>query len=273
MNEDSTKKKLRVAASSYSNTAPLVWEFWHGARQNEVDFTTDAAPSRCAEMLRTHQAEIALTPVIEYQRIDGTIIIPNVCVASTRKVRSVVLVTKGEDLRNAKTVALDVSSKTSVALTQTIFREFYGREPEYIPHSPNIEEMLNETDAALLIGDPALNVDANKFRVFDIVETWREFTNHGFVFAFWLANENFTEQARQIDFAKARDEGLTKINEIIEFYKDEVSLSQADFRTYLTENIAYTLDDDLLKGLNLFYELAHKNKVIERRKPLKFSSF
>jgi chorismate dehydratase len=252
----------RLAASNYSNSAPLVWSFWHGAKQNEVEYLPDAAPSKCAEMLRQAAVEIALTPVIEYQRIANTVIIPEVCVASNEQVRSVILVTKGDELKNAKSVALDTSSRTSVALTQVIFQEFFSRKPEFVSHQPDIETMLAAHDAALLIGDPALRVDKAKFRVFDIVEIWREFTGLGFVFAFWLARKEALEAARKIDFTAARDEGLAKIDEIINFYSPVVPLERADFHRYLTQNITYHLNQELLDGLQLYFRLACKHNLI-----------
>jgi chorismate dehydratase len=260
----------RLAASYYSNSAPLIWSFWKGNRKTEVELITDTAPSRCAEMLARGEVEIALTPVIEFQRLARTRIVPGVCIGAKEAVKSVVLVTKENDLRQSKTVALDTSSKTSVALTEIIFREFFGQTPRFIAHEPDVRAMLEKADAALLIGDPALSLDRKKFRVFDVAELWREFTGNGFVFAFWLARENAVEAARQIDFTAARDEGLRKVEEIIDFYSPNVPLARPDFRRYLTGNISYTLDEELLSGLRLFYQLAHQNNLIETERRLEF---
>ncbi|HEX9929885.1 MAG TPA: menaquinone biosynthesis protein [Pyrinomonadaceae bacterium] len=261
---------LRLAASNYSNSAPLIWSFWKGSKHREVEYLPDAAPAKCAEMLANGAVEIALTPVIEYQRIEDVLIVPQVCVGAREQVKSVILVTKGEDLRDAKSVALDVSSKTSITLTSIIFREFFEREPKFVSHAPDVEKMLEKHDAALLIGDPALRVDRKKYRVWDVAEIWREFTGKGFVFAFWLARKTSAAVARSIDFVRARDEGLGKIEEIIDFYLPQVALGRSDFRRYLTENISYTLDDELLEGLQLYYRLAHKHNLIPAIKPIQF---
>ena len=84
----------RVAASSYLNTAPLVWSFARGRRRGEVELVTDTAPARCADMLARGQVEAALVPVIEYQRLPETAVVPGVCVGARREVHSVVLVTR-----------------------------------------------------------------------------------------------------------------------------------------------------------------------------------
>jgi hypothetical protein len=66
----------RIAASSYLNTAPLIWSFIHGSQRDAVELFTDTAPARCAEMLAGDEVDIALVPVVEYQRIPDIAIIP-----------------------------------------------------------------------------------------------------------------------------------------------------------------------------------------------------
>jgi len=230
----------------------------------------DNAPARSAELLREKRIDAALVPVIEYQRIEDVLLVPDVCVGAREKVRSVCLVTKGADLKDVKTVALDVSSKTSVALTKIIFREFFNSEPNYKKAKPNLEEMLFDSDCALLIGDPSLMIDETKYRKFDLAEAWKSFTGYGFVFAMWMANAEKAEVAKTIGFARARDEGLKHLDEIVANYETEILLEREDFKKYLSENISYTIDDSMRKGLSLYFELAHKHGLIERLKPLQF---
>ena len=63
--------KLRVSVVEFLNTAPLVWGFTEGplAGKYELSFTV---PSQCAEALRRGEADVAIIPSIEYQRIDNT---------------------------------------------------------------------------------------------------------------------------------------------------------------------------------------------------------
>lgn len=275
----------RISASSYSNTAPLIWSFLYGAQHGKYEIILDNAPARSAEFLAQKRVDCALVPVIEYQRIADILLVQNVCVGARERVRSVCLVTKGEDLKGVKSVSLDASSRTSVALTKIIFREFLGFEPVYKVSKPNLAEMLNESDCALLIGDPALSIAdcglriadfakaekiKDQYRKFDLVELWRGFTGFGFVFAMWMANKDSLEIIRNIDFAAIRDEGLTHLNEIIANYKPEIALSNEDFKTYLTENISFSIDENMQKGLAFFYELAFKHKLIDDLKPLNF---
>ncbi|HEX8922405.1 MAG TPA: menaquinone biosynthesis protein [Pyrinomonadaceae bacterium] len=261
----------RIAASSYLNTAPLIWSFMYGSRQREVELVTDAAPARCADMLAREAVEAALVPIIEYQRIADLGIVPGVCVGSRSLVRSVVLLMNDEldDLRKVRTVALDVSSRTSAALVQIIFREFLGFEPEWTTAAPDVASMLKRADAALIIGDPGMTFSRERIVVYDLAELWRKHTGLGFVFAMWMARERDLERVRQLDFAGARDEGLEHVEEIASLYSPMVGLPPSEIRSYLLENISFELDEEMSAGLELFYRLAHKQGIIREVRPLK----
>jgi chorismate dehydratase len=259
----------RVAASSYLNTAPLIWSFLKGSNRRKVELLTHEAPARCAELLARAEVDCALVPVIEYQRIPEIAIVRGVCVGSRARVRSVVLVTKNQELKNVRSIALDTSSRTSVALVRVMFREFFGFEPEWKHAEPDLRAMLGEADAALIIGDPAMTFPRGELRVYDMAALWREHTGLGFVFAMWMAREQSVEKVKRVDFARARDEGLEHVEEIAADYEQRLKLSRDELRTYLLENICFNLDEELLAGLELFYKLAHKHGLIPSVKPLK----
>ena len=221
-------------------------------------------------MLAREEVEAALVPVIEYQRIPDLLVVPGVCVGSHERVRSVILITRTEDLKRVHSVALDASSRTSAALVSIIFREFYNIEPEWIVRAPNPARMLEEADAALIIGDPAMSFSDENLRVYDLASLWREKTGLGFVFAMWMTHEKFAGRVRAIDFAGARDEGLAHASEIAAQYEKEIGLPQAELRSYLRENIAYVLDESLQAGLDLYFKLAYRHGIVPAVHTLKF---
>lgn len=257
----------RLSASAYSNTAPLVWSFLYGSNHGKVELILDNAPSRSAQLLDQDRVDVALVPVICAQTIDGVRIIADVCVGSKQRVRSVCLITNGCDLTDVRSVALDTSSRTSVVLTKIIFREFYGFEPEWIEAEPDLTAMLANTDAALIIGDPALAITASSDRAhFDLAELWHRHTGLGFVFAMWMTRR----AACVIDLAGARDEGLTHVPQIAANYAAQIGLSPADMADYLTNNITYSPDGSMMSGLKLYFELAAKHGLIAENRPLQF---
>ncbi len=267
---ENTQNRPRLAASSYLNTAPLIWSFQHGLRRNEVRLVTDAAPARCADLLAQAQVEAALVPIIEYQRIPEILAVPNVCVGSHSAVRSVVLISRYEDLKDVRSVALDDSSRTSQALVKIIFREFLGFEPKWESRAPNPELMMEHNDAALVIGDPAMRISREDCHVFDLASLWHRFTDSGFVFAMWMVRAAAVAAIDGLSFAGARDEGLEQIEEIISQYENDMPLPRDEIRKYLTDNITFHVDESLETGMRLYFELAQKHGLIQENKPLQF---
>jgi chorismate dehydratase len=129
----------RISASSYSNTAPLIWSFLYGSQHGQVELILDNAPARSAELLSDGRVDGALVPVVAYHSIKDAYLVPDVCVGAKEKVRSVCIATRGKELSDVRSVALDTSSRTSVVLAKIIFREFLGVEPEWRPAEPNLE--------------------------------------------------------------------------------------------------------------------------------------
>ena len=244
-----------------------MWSFLYGQNHGKVEIILDNAPVRSAELLAQDRVDAALVPVIAYQMIEGVRLIPDVCVGAKTRVRSVCLVTKGADLKDVHSVSLDVSSKTSVVLTKIIFREFLGIEPSWIDARPDLDAMLADTDAALLIGDPALTIDETKYRKFDLAELWHQHTGLGFVFAMWMTRKEKCD----IDFAAAREEGLAHSDKIAANYAAEIGLSRDEMKSYLTENISYSIDDSMRGGMELYFQLTARNGLIDENRPLLFT--
>lgn len=259
---------LRLAASSYLNSAPLIWSFVHGSMRNAVDFI-EAVPARCAQLLSQAEVEVALVPVIEYQRTADVSLVPGVCVGSKEEVRSVVLVSKNSALEKIRSVALDESSRTSATLVKVIFREFLQYEPRWTTHSPDLREMLEQNDAALIIGDPGMVFPREGLNVWDMARLWRNYTGLGFVFAMWMFRTEASERVASIDFAAARDEGLGAKKEIIDHYQGLLGLSRESLQEYLDRNISFYIDDQLQAGLELYFQLAYKHGLLAKVKPLK----
>ena len=268
-------KKLRISAISYLNTAPLMWNFEHGEANSHFE-TSYTVPSSCARALAEGNADIGIIPAAAYAEIPGLQVLPEVAIASRRPVRSILLVSK-VPMEQVRTVALDTSSMTSVALTKVLFEKWLGGAREYIPMEPRIEQMLADCDAGLLIGDPALQVDRSRYRTVDLAEEWIRYTGKPFVFAFWaVRGEALQDADPALDvaavFRESRDHGLEKssLDVIAREWAPRVGLSEDGVREYLTENIHYQLDEGCLEGLHLFYRYAAEIGVLREAPQLQF---
>lgn len=267
---------LRISAISFLNTAPLMWDFEHGeaSRGFTIEYTV---PSACAAALAANQADIGIIPAFTYAQIPGLVILPNIAIASKNYVRSILLVSR-KPLDHIRTVATDTSSRTSVALTQVLFAKFFGGHREFHPHAPNLSEMLKSHDAALLIGDAALQVPPDaSYHTLDLAHAWRELTGKPFVFAFWAVRlDALPRKEVDIDlttrFQQSRNHGLQteNVDAIAREWSPRLGLSEADIRSYLTENIDYYLDRENHSGLQLFFRYCQEIGLIEAIPDLRF---
>jgi chorismate dehydratase len=273
-------KRLRISAISYLNTAPLMWDFEHGDVGSAFDISY-TIPSRCAADLRDGLADIGIIPAAAYASIPDLAIIPGVAIASRQAVRSILLVSKlpldSTSLDKIKTVALDDSSMTSVALTKILFTKWYGGERMYTAAAPDIETMLEQNDAALVIGDPALKIDRSRLQTLDLAEEWIRFTGQPFVFAFWAVRKAALQDAPpELDlaaiFQDSRDHGLApeNLHRISKRWACRLNLDESDVKSYLTYNIHYQLDVACLAGLRLFYRYAEECGALPPAPALRF---
>ena len=267
---------LRISAISFLNTAPLMWDFEHGdaGKDFSIEYTI---PSACAAALAANEADIGIIPAFTYAEIPGLVILPNIAIAAKDWVRSILLVSK-KPIEEVRTVAADTSSRTSVALTQVLFTKFFGGPRELTPHPPQLEAMLREHDAGLLIGDPALQVPRDtKYHVYDLAHIWREKTRVPFVFAFWAVRlDALNRKPKYLTLTKvfqaSRDHGLEPQNLglIAQEWAPKLGLPEDDIRSYLTSNIHYYLDRENHAGLKLFLLYAHEIGLIPSVPELRF---
>jgi chorismate dehydratase len=268
-------RRLRISAISYLNTAPLIWDFEHGEAGKAFDISY-TLPSGCARALAEGSADIGIIPAAAYTQISGLQILPDIAIASRRAVRSILLVSR-KPIEDVRSVALDTSSMTSVALTKVLFEKWLGGGRTFTSMAPDIDNMLAQCDAGLLIGDPALQIDRTRYCTLDLAEEWIRFTGKPFVFAFWaVRGEALAEGEAGLDLAKvfreSRDHGLSaaNLNRIAQEWSLRLKLSEKDIHEYLTENIHYRLDADCLEGLRLFYRYASEIGALPTIPPLRF---
>jgi len=286
--------KLRISIVQYLNTAPLVWGFTNGPLQGNYDLSF-TVPSQCAEDLRTGQADIAIIPAIEYQRIDDLVILPDMAIASKKQVRSLLIVSK-KPIEEVKILALDRSSRSTQALTRILCAEKWKIAPRFFEASPDLAEMLDEADAALLIGDPALRISlgiekdsqigaegqticpaatlgitsSEMLYVYDVVSDWQSLTGLPAVLAVWAARRDVATPEVTADFLASRDFGLSHIAEISYDASFELELQAQAIEAYLRRNIDFSLDAENRRGLDLYYQHAARLGLIAAAKPIEW---
>src|SRR5262249_20265219 len=146
----------RLGAVNYLNARPLVY----GLERSPRFRLRFDVPSRCAELLHAGAIDVGLIPSVEYPRGDYRLL-PGLRIASGGPVASVALYTK-RPMSEVRSISLDSSSKTSVALTRVLCAKLFRIQPALAVRGPDLESMLEQSDAALIIGDSALLIDSQR---------------------------------------------------------------------------------------------------------------
>ena len=247
--------RFNVRAVSYLNTVPLVWGMLHGPQKTAVDLSF-SIPADCARDIENGHAEVGLVPTAEIAR-QGLEIVPGVGITCQGAVRSILLFSR-VPWRKVRTLAADVSSRTSVELARLILRERYGVEPQITRERPVLDEMLSVADAALVIGDPALRIDpaAQDVEWLDLGEEWFRFTQLPFVFAAWAGKPGIAVSELVGLTVESYLFGQSHIDEVVDHEFEKRGVTRAMAHRYLTQHIQFVIGGAEQRGLEAFLEMA-----------------
>jgi len=245
---------VRLGAVGYLNARPLVYGLDAHPR---FDIRYDI-PSECARLLHAHEIDVGLIPSIEYLRGPrpyGIVLGP--AVVSHGPVASVAIYTR-RDVRDIRTIAMDTSSRTSVALALIVLKRQFKIAPSQIPLVPDLQSMLEQADAAVIIGDSALMLDHTAYgaQKIDLGELWTEALGLPFVYAFWAGWPRAVTPDDVSALQQARDAGVARVDDVARHYYPGDPASQEIAGRYLRDNIQYFLGEQEQEGLRTFYAYA-----------------
>jgi len=260
--------KLRVGIVNFLNSKPLAWGFLKG-HHADLFAPSYHPPALVARLLAQGNLDIGLIPSIEVQRIPNLRVLPDMCVAAHHEVRSVLMVSR-VPVPEVRRVALDTNSRTSATLIRILLRERWGLTPEYVHERPDPERMLAEADAALIIGDPALRVDRERYLITDLAAEWKELTGLPFVFAVWAVRPEVEIPDLPFYFKSSLRYGLSSMDTLVREAAAEMGLDTSEVRAYLEENLSFFLRDEEIKGLEEFYRRAYQHGMILEPRPIEF---
>ena len=245
---------VRLGAVVYLNARPLTWALDRAPSRWVVRYDV---PSVCAELLHGGDVDLGLIPSIEYLQRGDYRLVPGVGIGSRGDVGTVALYTR-KAVRDVRTVALDTSSRTSVALTRVLCAKRYGIAPEFVSHRPDLASMLERCDAALLIGDPAFDADhgALAAQKIDLGGEWTAMTGLPFVYAAWTGRPDALAPGDIDALQEAKTAGVAAVDAIAaEYGRGDGEVTRRAAR-YLRDNVKYSLGPEESAGLQLFLDYA-----------------
>ncbi|HEY1694043.1 MAG TPA: cyclic dehypoxanthinyl futalosine synthase [Polyangiaceae bacterium] len=248
-----TDGRLRVAAVGYLNARPLYDGLDREPASARIRLDC-AAPSEVARRIAEDEADVALMPVAAAATIGDLRLVRGAAIGARGAVRSVVLVGE-QPLEEVEELAVDLSSRTSVVLARLVLRaRRNGREPRLVGCSPrDAIASVSGSRAALVIGDPALEIEGRYPHVVDLGQAWWELTGLPFVFAAWCGRPGALSADDERLLERARIAGLERRDAIADDHAARTGLPAASLRAYLRDAIRYDLGDEERRGLERFY--------------------
>lgn len=247
------RRPVRLGAVSYLNVRPLVYGL--DSRPDLVSLRFDV-PSVCAALLADDAIDLGMVPSISYLDRPDDRVVPGVCIGSDGPVASVALFTP-KPIAEVRTIAVDTSSRTSAMLLRILCARRFGIDPAWVPHEPDLDQMLERSDAALLIGDPALfaMIPAGIQKI-DLGAEWTDWTGLPFVWAFWAGRADAADREVVAVLQEAAELGMEHSDEVADAYCVGYPRLQAVARAYLRRHLMFKFTSRALQGLEAYYREA-----------------
>lgn len=244
-----------MGAVSYLNTVPLVWGMLRGAQKPRVQLSF-SLPSVCAAEVESGSLDVGLVPVAEIAR-QNLEIVPGVGITCLGAVRSILLFSR-VPWHKVRTLAADLSSRTSVHLARVILRERFGVAPAITQQPPVLDAMLATADAALIIGDPALRIhpESVPFEWLDLGAEWLKLTGLPMVFAAWAGKPGLPVAALTAITSASYQFGRERLETLVDEEYATRGVTRELALKYLSHLIRFQLGPKEFEGLDAFFRLA-----------------
>ncbi|MBD2869656.1 menaquinone biosynthesis protein [Paenibacillus arenilitoris] len=254
-------RPITIGRIDYANAWPLFHEFEKRSTLSSYEVIS-RVPSELNRMLQSAELDVSAISSFSYgQNASDYVLLPKLSVGSIGNVNSILLFLKEPiERRRPRKISVTTTSATSVNLLKIIMTMYYECEPEYSPAAPELESMLEEADAALIIGDSAIHASWKKhgLHVIDLGRLWHEWTGHGMTYAVVAARKDIAAAAPESiqavynallaskQYNKAHLEPL--INYACSLLGGEAAYWDMYFRS-----LQYDFGSELQEGLKLYF--------------------
>ena len=249
---------LRIGCVPYLNAKPLV-DWFHAPECDSGAEIIYEVPSLLARRLREGALDVGLVSSFELFQNPELELLPGISISADGPVKSVRLFSK-VPFDRIQSVALDTSSLTSTALIRILLSELYDAHPVYESHPPELNRMLSDHDAALIIGDLRLFESPAAYTL-DLGEAWKRLTGLPFCYAAWLARPGFSEGALP-DLRRAKEWGCARLGDLSERWSRNLNLPLERVQDYFLNVMQYDLDDRKREALKRFRHLSERHGLI-----------
>lgn len=272
-NLETLTSTIRLGVFDYLNVAPIYASLPSVMESAGIPETTirevRGVPSGINAALLAGEVDVAnISSMAFADHADELVLMPHLSIAAREKVQSVLLFSWHPDWRalDGKRIALTNQSATSVALTKLLAEKRYGIQPTYVTMTSDLDTMLAECDAALIIGNDAFREFATRREivgrgqpyVFDLASEWYSWTCLPFVFGVWAARADRAEAVRRAGvldlLLHSKNDRLGKLDALASQEGARWGLPSAMISTYF-QTLRYDLTEEDRDGMRQFFAM------------------
>ncbi|WNR42449.1 menaquinone biosynthesis protein [Paenibacillus roseipurpureus] len=185
--------KIRIGRINYTNVWPIYYYFPNLMQSAEVDII-EQVPTSLNQAMAAGTIDMGPISSFSYgQYFEDYMLFPDLSVSSYGEVNSILLFHDKplREIVNGR-IKLPTTSASSVNLLKIILEKFYNGKPTYAYANPNLDVMMEDADAALLIGDDAIKESwRNKsYMITDLGQEWAKWTGKWMTFAVWAIRKD-----------------------------------------------------------------------------------
>lgn len=255
-----------IGKISYTNSWPVFHNFHPSVLKYPAEMVSEVPAILNQGMSRGSIHVGALSSFAYAEASDKLLLLPDLSVSSDGPVRSIFLFSRAPLTQLGQcTIAVTNTSATSVNLLKILMEKAFGNKPEYISASPDLDTMMQQADACLLIGDHAIKASwlNQGYIVTDLGELWKEWTCLGMTFAVWAVNRKAVKDKPEAiaeiaeAFAKSKLQGLRNLEPIIQAACSTIGGTRSYWEGYF-RNLCYDFGERQQQGLNLYFRYAYE---------------
>lgn len=272
-----TNHPIRIGRIDYTNVWPVFYHFPENRFAGRAQLVKQV-PSQLNRGMAEGSVDMGPISSFAYgEHAEEYVLMPDLSVSAWGKVNSILLFHRKplEEIACGR-IALVNTSATSVNLLKIILEKYYHGRPDYFSYPPRLDEMMQEADGALLIGDDAIRASWNErgYLVTDLGEEWNRLTGCWMSFAVWAIREETVQRDPALvneiyrAFVESKRKGLSDPSGMVSLATRTIGGSEAYWQHYFS-HLNYDFGGPQWEGLALYYSHAYELGLLKTKSPIR----
>lgn len=267
---------ILIGKIGYTNVWPVYHHFRTSQFSASAELVTEVPSILNRKLLEGSMDVSAISSFAYGVGHEDLLLLPQLSVSTNGPVNSIFVFSR-EPLERIKNgvFSLTNTSATSVNLLKMIMEKKYGGKPTYVDSEPDLEAMMANSDAALLIGDTAIKASwqDHGYIMTDLSQLWKTWTGYGMTFAVWVVTKRFADRKPELvaevlsAFQTSKQRSLADLSPVVAQACQEIGGNES-YWTHYFKNLCYDFGEEQQAGLALYYSYAHELGLLDHKVPL-----